>query len=67
MRYTLANEFYMNRTYCPFEKAFEDQARRIDPTRMTREADPTCIGQRHGPYHFDIVSGAGYWALNHRT
>lgn len=59
-RYTLANEFYMNRTFCPFEKAFEDQVRSLDPTRMTREADPTCIGQRHGPYHFDLLSGAGY-------
>ena len=36
------------------------QVRSLDPTRMAREADPTCIGQRHGPYHFDLLSGAGY-------
>ena len=65
-RYTLANEFYLNRTYCPFERAFEDQVRALDPTRMAREADPTNVGQRHGPYHFDLVGGTGYDAWGGR-
>ena len=60
MRYTLANEFYLNRTANPIEKLFEDTVRALDPTRMARQADPTTVGQRHGPYHFDVGSGAGY-------
>jgi len=49
----------MNRTYNPFERAYEDQARAIDATRMAREADPTCVGQRHGLYVFPL-DGSGY-------
>ena len=59
VRYTLANEFYLNRTANPIEKFFEDTVRSLDSTRMARQADPTTIGQRHGPYHFDIAGGGG--------
>ena len=48
VRYTSANEFYMNRTDNPFERTYEDLVRAADDTRMAREADPTCVGQRHG-------------------
>eukprot|EP00947_MAST-08B_sp_MAST-8B-sp1_P002396 g2396.t1 len=58
-RYTSANEFYMNRTDNPFERAYEDLARATDTTRPTREADPTCVGQRHGLYVFPL-DGSGY-------
>ena len=33
---------------------------------MTRQADPTTVGQRHGPYHFDVASGSGYDAWGGR-
>jgi hypothetical protein len=48
------------------ERVFEDTLRAIDPTRMTRQADPTTVGQRHGPYHFDVASGSGYDAWGGR-
>jgi|EP01043_Picozoa_sp_COSAG02_P046463 hypothetical protein len=32
----------------------------LDDTRMVRQADPTNVGQRHGPYTFDILGGSGY-------
>lgn len=66
VRYTLGNELYENRTQCPVEKVFEDTLRTLDPTRMTRQADPTTVGQRHGPYHFDVAGGAGYDAWGGR-
>ena len=43
VRYTLGNELYQNRTQCPVEKVFEDTLRSLDPTRMTRQADPTTV------------------------
>jgi hypothetical protein len=39
---------------------FEDAMLLLDPSRMTRQADPTNVGQRHGPYTFDILGGSGY-------
>ena len=48
------------------EQVFEDTLRAIDPTRMARQADPTTVGQRHGPYHFDVASGSGYDAWGGR-
>ena len=27
----------------------------LDDSRMVRQADPTNVGQRHGPYIFDIL------------
>ena len=38
MRYTLANEFYLNRTANPIEKLFEDTVRALEPTRLARQA-----------------------------
>jgi beta-galactosidase/beta-glucuronidase len=71
VRYSLANEFYLNRTYCPVEAVWEDAVNAVEGMastvwagegsgRLARQADPTNIGQRHGPYHFDIMGGAGY-------
>ena len=60
VRYTLGNEFYANRTWCPVQALFEDTMLQLDPSRMTRQADPTNVGQRHGPYVFDILGGSGY-------
>ena len=60
VRYTLGNEFYDNRSYCPVQALFEDTVSRLSPSTMVRQADPTNIGQRHGPYVFDILGGSGY-------
>ena len=39
---------------------FEDTLLALDNSRMVRQADPTNVGQRHGPYVFDILGGSGY-------
>ena len=66
VRYSLGNELYLNRSWSPVELQYEQRMQSLDPTRVAREADPTNVGQRHGPYHFSIVDGAGYDAWGGR-
>ena len=54
-RYTMGNELYLNASFSKITAAFAAAARLHDPSRVAREADPTCIGQRHGPYIWSFI------------
>ena len=58
-RYSQANELYSNVTSDPVAAAYHAAATATDPSRWAREADPNCVGQRHGPYQFAAIGGRG--------
>ena len=58
VRYSMGNEYYRNATECPIMAAYQQAATLADPSRIPREADPVCVGQRHGPYTF-AATGIG--------
>ena len=55
VRYSMANEFYLNASYSPIAAQYERITKEFDPTRIVRASDPVCIGQRHGPYTFAAI------------
>ena len=58
-RYSMANEFYENVSTSRVAATYHSVATATDPSRWAREADPNCIGQRHGPYTFAAIGGRG--------